>query len=88
MFIDGIFHDDKRFQGDAEGLSKFFIAGIHKYQVDRGHTQAGEVTTHVIFAAAMFALGVVVKDLPKRERKKIRDYMISKFDDFMKEHGA
>lgn len=88
MFIEGIFHDDKRFQGDAEGLAKFFIAGIHKYMQDRPpQMQAGEVTVHVIYAAAMFALGVVIKDLPKRERDRVREYMVAKFDDFMREHG-
>lgn len=89
MFIEGIFHEDKQFEGDAVGLSKFFIAGIHKYQTDRPpQMQDGVVTVHVIYAAAMFALGVVVKDLPKKERKHIREYMIAKFDDFMREHGA
>lgn len=88
MFIEGIFHEDKRFAGDAEGLSKFFIAGMHKYQVDRPpEMQAGEVTLHVIIAAQMFAVGVLIKDLHPKQRKKLRDYMVAKFDDFMREHG-
>lgn len=89
MFIEGIFHEDKRFAGDAEGLAKFFIAGMHKYQTDRPpEMQDGVVTVHVIVAAQMFAIGVLVKDLPRRDRKKIRDYMVAKWDMFMKEHGA
>lgn len=89
MFIDGLFHEDKRFAGDAEGLSKFFISGIHRYQKDRPpEMQAGEVTVHVVMAAAAFALGVLIKDLPRRERKKLREYLIYKLDDMLKEHGA
>lgn len=87
MFIDGVYHGDKEFQKDAENLAKFFIKAIAVYQRNRMQ-QDGKVTVHVIYAAAMFALGVVTKDLPRRERKQVRDYMISKFDDFMREHGA
>ena len=89
MFIERIFHEDKRFAGDAEGLSKFFFAGIHKYQIDRPPAmQDGVVTVHVVMAAAAFALAVTIKDLPRRDRKKIREYLIAKFDDVLREHGA
>lgn len=89
MFIEGVLHDDKQFAGDAEGLSKFFIAGMHKYQVDRPpEMQDGVVTVHVIMAAAAFSLGVLIKDLPRRERKKLREYLVAKLDDMLREHGA
>jgi len=89
MFIEGLFHDDKQFAGDAEGLSKFFFAGIHKYQTDRPpEMQDGVVTVHVVMAAAAFTLAVMIKDLPRPERKKIREYLIAKFDDVLREHGA
>jgi hypothetical protein len=89
MFIEGLIHDDKQFASDAEGLSKFLFAGIHKYQIDRPPAmQDGVVTVHVIMAAAAFTLAVVVKDLPRRDRNRIREYLIAKFDDVLREHGA
>ncbi len=87
MFLDGLtIEETKQFQKDCEDMSKYWIAGIHKYQMSRAHVD-GEVTVHVIYAAAMFALGVVIKDLHPRQRRQIKDFMIAKFDDFMKEHG-
>lgn len=50
--------------------------------------QAGSVTTHCVLAAAAFALAVLVKELPGRERRKLREYMVSKFDEVLREHGA
>lgn len=89
MFIDGILTDDRSFQLDAEGVSKFLLAGIVHYQRSRPpDVQDGKVTTHVIFAAAAFSLGVVVKDLPPRERRKLREYLVHKLDEMLKEHGA
>ena len=89
MFIDGVLHDDKRFQGDAEGLSKFFIAGVHKYQTDRPpEMQAGEVTAHVVLAALAFTAGVLMMKLPRKQRHRMREYLISKLDEMLKEHGS
>lgn len=50
--------------------------------------QAGAVTTHCLLAAAAFALGVLIKDLPRRERRQLREYLVHKMDEVMREHGA
>lgn len=87
MFLEGMtIEQTKQFQKDCEDMAKYWIAGVHKYQLARAHVD-GEVTVHIIFAAAMFALGVVIKDLHPRQRRQIKEFMISKFDEFMKEHG-
>lgn len=89
MFIEGIFHEDKRFAGDAEGVSKFMIAGFHKYQVDRPpQMQDGVVTLHVLLAATAFAVGVLIMHLPRKQRNKLREYLIAKLDMMLDEHGA
>lgn len=89
MFIDGLYTDDKTFGQDAENLSKYMLAGMVHYQNRRPpEIQDGKVTTHVIIAAVSFAVGVLIKDLPARERKKLREYMVHKLDDMLSEHGA
>lgn len=92
MFLDGMNPElQKQFQTDCENMSKYFMAGIHKYQSHRltmdGEAIDGEAVVHVILAGAMFALGITVKDLRARERKKLREFMIEKFDEVLREHG-
>jgi hypothetical protein len=63
MFIDGIHHSDEQFRRDAEGVSKYLIAGYKFYQDRRSvQEQDGNVTAHVLLAATAFTVGVLIKD--------------------------
>jgi len=103
MFIDGVDHTNEAFRKDAEALSKSFLAVMKHYQSRRptpeliGSTpvssdlikvQAGKVTVHCIFAANVFSLAVLIKELPQRERRQIREYMVTKFDEALRDIGA
>jgi hypothetical protein len=103
MFIDGIHHNDEQFSNDAKALSKSFLAIMKHYQNRRptpeliGDTpvssdvvrvQAGAVTVHCILAAEAFAIGILIKDLDRRERRKLREYLVTKLDEVLREHGA
>lgn len=102
MFIDGLHHSDEQFSGDARELSKSFLTIMKFYQsrrptpemigeatiVQGTRVQAGAVTVHCLLAAAAFAVGVLIKDLPQRERRWMREYLVQKLDEVLREHGA
>lgn len=79
---------DERFRGDAMALSKFVVAAMKKIQDARPpQIFDGRVTTHSIVAGIAFSVGVLIKDLPRRDRKKLREYLVQKLDDMLTEHG-
>jgi hypothetical protein len=102
MFIEGVHHSDEQFQHDCRELSRSFLAIMKFYQNRRPtqemlgdaphgpetRAQAGAVTTHCLIAAAAFAVGVLIKDLPRRDRKRLREYLVHKIDEVLREHGA
>jgi hypothetical protein len=102
MFIDGVHHSDEQFGKDAKELSKSFLTIMKFYQNRRPtpeligqaspgpevRVQDGRVTVHCVVAAIAFSVGVLIKDLDRRERKKIREYLVSKLDEVLREHGA
>lgn len=102
MFIDGVHHSDEEFRRDAEELSKSFLAIMKHYQNRRptpelvhdvqpqgpARIQDGTVTVHCILAGNAFATAVLIKDLDRRQRRKLREYMIGKFDEVLRELGA
>ena len=94
MFLDGKGNkagawEDDQFRRDAELVSKFIIKAYSVVQQSRPpEIYAGPVTVRCIIAGTMFAVGVLIKNLPPRERKYLREYMVHKLDDMLKEHGA
>lgn len=102
MFIDGVHHSDEHFRSDAQELSKSFLAIMKHYQNRRPtpeligdvrpqgpvRVQNGAVTAHCILAGCAFSLAVLVKDLPPRERRKLREYLVTKFDEVLGELGS
>lgn len=102
MFIDGVHHSDEHFRHDAQELSKSFLAIMHHYQNRRPtpeligdvrpegpvRVQDGTVTAHCILAGNAFALAVLVKDLDPRQRRKLREYLVTKFDEVIRELGS
>ena len=91
MFLDGKGNkagawEDAQFRKDAEDLSKFTLAGIRKVQLARPPTVfAGEVTVRCIIAGIVFSIAVLICKLPRRERKYLREYLVHKLDDALKD---
>lgn len=80
---------DERFRTDAMALSKFVTIAISKVQAARPPQMFdGIVTTHCILAGIAFSVGNLIHRLPPRERKKLREYLVQKLDDMLREHGA
>lgn len=102
MFIDGIHHSNEQFAHDAKELSRSFLTIMKFYQSRRPtpeligesarvpdvRVQDGRVTVHCLLAAVAFAIGVLIKDLDRRERQKLREYLVHKIDEVLAEHGS
>jgi len=81
--------EDDRFRNDAQGLSKYVLAGVKRVQQARPpQIFDGIVTTHCMIAGIAFAVGVLIHKLPQKDRKQLRDYLVHKLDDMLREHGA
>ena len=81
--------EDAQFQRDAQNLSKFVLTAYKTTQQARpAEIFDSGVTACCILAATSFAVGMLLKDLPPRERKRLREYLVHKLDDVLREHGA
>lgn len=80
--------EDERFRADAQGVSKYVIAGMRKVQNARPPAVFdGVTTTYCMIAGIAFSVGVLIHKLPAVERKRIREYLVHKLDQMLAEHA-